>query len=579
MNAVRRICSRAIDKLLSRIERTPASDRLILRVLFFLIIFSGAYLLYSINADQVTQTPVRGGILKEGIVGTPRFVNPVLANTRADHDMVALVYSGLLKISPSGELIPDLAESITVSEDGLTYNIILRRDIFFHDGTPVTSDDVIFTIQLIQNPDLKSPLRGNWTDVALEQVNEHELNVVLSEPYSPFMENFLIGIMPEHLWSSLPVEQLPFSQLNTEPIGSGPFQVVDAERDTSGVIKSYTLTGFQENPHKPNIEQMIVRFYASEEGIITDLKQNLLDASAYISNENLDELSVNENLQVIQEPLPRVFGIFLNQNKSAALRDDAVRTALSTAISRSEIIDTALYGYGVPTTQPIPTSENELESEEGSEVQTPEQAVQAARTILEEAGWQENSLGLLEKEIDESTETLSITLRTSNAPIFTTISNIVTRQWEEAGLEVSIDQYEQTDLVQSVIRPRDFEALLFGLDMNRSQDLYPFWHSSQQNDPGLNIAQYTNLTVDELLETARTEQDLTARHAILHEAAAVIEEEHPALFLFQPMTTYVVNKNFIVPEMNQLGRPSDRFSNMNEWYTNSDELWNIFRQK
>src|SRR5690606_25348138 len=126
----------------------------------------------------------------------------------------------------------------------------------------------------------KSPLRGNWTDVTVERVGDHEFNVVLTEAYSPFIENFLVGILPEHLWSSLPIEQMPFSQLNTEPVGSGPFRLVNAERDTSGVIRSYTLGGFRENPHQPNIERVVIRFYATEDAVINDLKQDLLDASA-----------------------------------------------------------------------------------------------------------------------------------------------------------------------------------------------------------------------------------------------------------------------------------------------------------
>lgn len=565
------------DKFLKLIELTPPSDRITLRILFFAVILSGVWLIYSINTNNTERTPIHGGVLHEGIIGTPRFVNPVLANTRADQDVTALLYSGLIRIDAEGNLVPDLAENITVSEDGLTYSVQLRRDAYFHDGEQITASDVIFTIQLIQDPDLKSPLRGNWSDVTVEEVSEFELNILLEEAYAPFMENFLVGIMPEHLWNKLPTEQLPFSQLNTEPIGSGPFELVNARRDASGLIESYVLSAFRTNPQSPNIDSVELYFFNDEEMLISSLESGVIDASAYISNENLQSILEDNDMQLISEPLPRVFGVFLNPNRSAALRDDAVREALTTAIDRDELIRIALYGQGVPITGPVASLSDTLESEEGSD-ETEGTPTERAALILEENGWTKNNIGLLEKQIDGSTETLTITIRTSNAPLFNTVTDVVKESWEAIGIEVVVEQYEQTGLVQSVIRPRDFQALLFGLDMSRSQDLYPFWHSSQKDDPGLNIAQYTNLTVDALLEEARTEQDSALRSEALAEAGMIIAEEQPAIFLFQPLMTYVVSEDFIVPPLSQVARPSDRFSNTANWYTDSDELWGVFRQ-
>lgn len=576
MKFLRGALSRLSDSFLRHIELSPTSDRIILRILFFVILFSGAVIIYDINRSHSTETPVRGGTLHEGIVGTPRFVNPVLANTRADDDMTALIYSGLMKIDPTGTLVPDLAESVTVSEDGITYNVVLRRDIYFHDGTPLTTKDVLYTLRLIQNPDLKSPLRGNWTGVTLEEISDNEFNIVLEEAYTPFIENFRVGILPSHLWSSLPIEQIPFSQLNTEPVGSGPYRLLETIRNQSGVIQGYELQAHQETPNPSRIDNLEVSFYETEAAVMQDLRNNDLDASAYIANENLAEVLDNNRITAITEPLPRVFAVFFNQNRSAALRDDAVREALSLVVDREEIIADMLFTQGVPITAPIAIASSTIESNDDSEESSLDN-VATAKQLLADAGWQTNSQGLLEKEIDGTTETLTLTLRTSNAPLFVGMSTMLKRYFEELGVEVTIDQYEQSDLVQSVIRPRDFELLLFGLDMNRSYDLYPFWHSSQKDDPGLNIAQYTNLAVDDLLEEARVATSSEERIALRTQAAEAIADEYPAIFLFQPYTTYVVDRNFIIPTMAGLARPSDRFSNMSEWYTNSDELWNIFR--
>ncbi|MEY2665488.1 MAG: hypothetical protein RLZZ480_593 [Candidatus Parcubacteria bacterium] len=568
---------RFFDRILRNVETKNTSDRLILRVLFFAVVFSGTFLLLALNQHFSVHTPISGGVLREGVVGTPRFINPTLAITRADQDLTSLVYSGLMKLDSSGALVPDAAESVTISEDGLTYNVIMRKDIRFHDGKPLTARDAVYTIQLIQNGELKSPLRGNWANVTVEEVNEYEFNVILEEPYAPFIENFQFGIMPAHLWSALPIEQIPFSQLNTEPIGSGNFKIESITRTQAGLIEKITLSAFKDNPASPNIDTLEVSFFADEPTLLDAFANKNIDASAYVSTENLSQFKDNGEYHIVSKPLPRVFGIFFNQNRSAALRDPAVREALSVAIDRNKLVTEALGGYGVPMNGPVTESQSTLQSGDGSDATAHTASVERAKQILSNAGWITNNLGLLEKQIDGSSETLNLTLRTSNAPLFNTITDMVVSDWKAIGVEVSTEQFDQTGLVQSVIRPRDFQALLFGLDMNRSDDLYPFWHSSQKDDPGLNIAQYTNLSVDTILETARKEQNADARTTKLQEASTIIESERPAIFLFEPMMTYVIVDDVIVSDMEHIAKPSDRFSNISEWYTDSDMLWNIFK--
>lgn len=566
-----------LDKFLHRIEGTPASDRLVLRILFFMVVATGIWFALSLNDERSAITPTRGGTIVEGIVGTPRFVNPALALTRADQDVTALVYSGLMRIDDQGNLVTDIADNITVSDDGLTYNILLRKDVTFHDGTPLTARDVTFTIKLIQDPDLKSPLRGNWSDVIVEEIDEYELNIVLEEAYAPFIENFTFGIMPAHAWSSLPIEQLPFSQLNTEPIGSGPFLIASAKRDTSGLISSYTLTAYRQPKTDSKIDAVLLQFYQNEAALLSALNAHNIDATAYLSPDQIGDV-LERGYKLIEEPLPRVFGIFFNQNRSAALRDTAVRQALTVALDRSVLIDTALNGYGVPTASPILLASTTLQSGNGITDTATTTPAEQAIAILRSGGWIKDSLGTWEKKINDDTVPLSITLRTSNTPLFSSLVDSVSEQWEAIGVSVTTEQFEQADLVQSVIRPRDFGALLFGLDMSRAYDLYPFWHSSQQDDPGLNIAQYANVEVDKLLQTARTEAYGPERQATLAKASSIITNEYPAVFLFQPTLTYVVRDDMTVTAIARPGRPSDRFNNITEWHTESDSLWEFFRK-
>ncbi|USN87778.1 MAG: hypothetical protein H6779_05270 [Candidatus Nomurabacteria bacterium] len=560
-----------VDRLLDLIERQRPSDRLILRILFFVIIGSGIFLLLTLNDKYSMSVPADGGEVIEGIVGIPRFVNPALALTRADQDTVALVYSGLLRSNSTGNLEPDLAESVTISDDGLIYHVILKKDNTFHDGKPLTARDVVFTFDLFKNPILRSPLQGVWSDVAIEEINEYELNIILKEAYAPFIENLTVGVMPYHIWGDLPIEQLPFSQYNTEPIGSGLFAIKDTKHNSSGLISSYELSPTS----KIALDKMELRFYPNENDLTEAFLNKEITNTVFLPTNVISELDP-EAVQIISEPLPRIFGIFFNQNKSPALRDKAARQALNVAIDREQIVNEVLGGHGVPTNQPILISANKLESINTDSDNRPTSSIALASEILIKGGWTQSSVGLWEKEIDKSKETLSVTIRTSNTEIFDKTTAIVAENWRKLGVEVQIEQYEQTGLVKSVIRPRDFQALLFGLDMNRIQDLYPFWHSSQKDDPGLNITQYTNVTVDQLLEKSRVTKDDDERNKILSEISDIIVDELPAIFLFAPNVTYVVNKDIQITPINSFSKPTDRFTDIANWHTKSEKIWSIF---
>jgi len=568
-----------VTKILDIIEGKRTSDRLFLRFLFFLFVISGVFSLIALSERHLTTIPIAGGTLIEGIIGTPRFVNPVLAVTRADLDMSSLLYSGLLKINPNGELVPHLAESITQSDDGTVYNIVVRNDIRFHDGTPLTARDIAFTIALVQDATLKSPLRGNWVDIVVEEISEYELNIVLEEPYAPFIENLTLGILPRHIWGELPIEQIPFSERNTNPIGSGTFMIKTIERNKSGIIASYTLSRFTMAPEPANIATIKALFYQSEGDLIDGYTKNEFHSSTYLPQSiTRNLLETKPDTQVIELSLPRIFAIFINQNRTPALRDIGARRALSTAINRDAIVKEILYNYGVPTTHPLPANHFAVQSNSSTtEVETIIPAHERAANILQETGWKKNDGGVWEKRIGSEVVALQVTLRTANNALFEQVAQAVVKDWRAVGIDVQIEQFEQTDLLQNVIRPREYQALLFGIEMGRSIDLYPFWHSSQREDPGLNIAQYANIEVDRLLNNARTTTNTTIQEQSTNQAVAIIANEYPAIFLFTPTTTYVTPTSVHTTSIRDISRPHERFMNISQWHMNTDTVWPFFR--
>ncbi len=570
-----------IDRYFAFLRRRSVGDRFIFYILLITTVVSLFVVLQKINTNLITTVPTTGGTLVEGIVGTPRFVNPVLAITRADHDMVALVYSGLLKLDENGTLVPDLAKSIDVSEDGRIYNVKLRDDIFFHNGDKLTARDVAYTITLIQNTDLKSPLQGNWDGVLVEELGEYELNIVLEEPYPPFMENLTVGILPRDLWDTLPTEQLPFSQNNTMPVGTGPYKIADVLRNKSGLVNAYKLISVDDRPQQANISTLVFNFYQNENELRQALQNKDIASTPSISPKNLSNIDTDV-YAVLSTPLPRTFSIFFNQNRSAALRDNAVRKALNIAIDKQELIDAVLFGYGIPIDTPVPPSFAGVKSTSATNTQNnfnPEERIDQAKNILQNGGWEQNDAGLWQKEIDGAPTTLEITLTTSNTPLFDATATYVQSQWEALGVRVQVDQFEQTDLVQSIIRPRSFQALLFGNDIGRAVNIYPFWHSSQKNDPGLNIAQYANIDSDALLEKIRTESDTQKRSEYIAQFNEIVASELPAIFLFAPTFNYVLDTRVVPTSFTQLSKPSERFANIAQWYMTSSNLWPVFTAK
>ncbi len=565
------------DRLFGFIESLRPTDRWIFVLLLVIFFISTIWTIYSFSRSHLVNVPVSGGVLIEGAIGSPRFINPILAITRADNDLVALTYSGLTRLSPEGIMENDLAESITISDDGRVYNIILRQDKYFHDGTKIKAEDVAFTISLIQKPSLKSPLYGNWSGVTVEVIDTYELNFVIDKPYTPFQENFTLGILPKHIWSTLSEEELPFSQHNIEPVGSGSYQVEKVLRNPAGLISEYELRTASEYRQMANIDRIIIKFYQNEESVFTALQKGEITSTAYLSERWISQLN-KDQFYSVSEPLPRVFSIFFNQNKNPSLRDASARKALDISIDREELMKEVVNGIGHDANSPIPTSWLGTESSKNSYFSKDERLAEA-RKVLEDGGWRQSTNGRWIKTIDEVDTPLLLTVRSTNDILFDKISAYLIQVWKELGADVSFEFYEQSDLVQTVIRPRDYQALLFGVDLGRSLDLYPFWHSASREDPGLNVSLYANIAVDRIVSEIRLATTTESRDGLIKSFTEEIEKEKPAIFLFAPSFEYILRSNIKTAEMKKIQKSSERFSNVVDWHMNESGVWPFFKNE
>ncbi len=559
---------------------TPG-ERLILYALSIMLAASAFIMLAFANEAVSVVVPAEGGTEIEGVIGSARFINPLLALSGPDNDLSVLVYSGLMRTAPDSSLIPDLASSYEISPDGTTYTFRLRPDAVFHDGTPVTADDIIFTVQKAQNPDIKSRKRADWEGVSAGSPDPHTVVFTLTHAYAPFLENTTLGILPRHLWKDVPAEEFPFSPLNTHPVGSGPYRVTGFDTDATGAATRYDLVPFKEfTQGAAFLKKITFLFYPNEDAVVSAYNAGRIDSFAGVSPAELEKLTRTDTM-IVRAALPRTFGVFFNQNKNPVLTDSSVRAALNVAVDTRAIVESVFGGFGASLTGPIPPG-TLGEIHPGVPVPLPEKApeagtatdrVERARTILSRGGWTfDEGTGEWKKKKD----VLQLTLATSDDPELSATAQHVREAWRAAGIKVNVHVYPLSELNTNVIRPRAYEAILFGEVVGRTMDLFAFWHSSQRNDPGLNLALYANAKADGILAEARVTTDPIAREKLYNSFTSIIEKDQPAVFLYAPEFIYVVPKGLQGVKLGTLSTPAERFLNVYEWYTDTERVWNIF---
>ncbi|OGM99478.1 MAG: hypothetical protein A3B91_04180 [Candidatus Yanofskybacteria bacterium RIFCSPHIGHO2_02_FULL_41_29] len=534
----------------------------------FLTIILGSIISIPITTYHHFTKPVaaRGGHITEGIVGEPRHINPLLSQTDADRDLVKLIYSGLFKYNKNGKLIPDLAKSYEVSSDELNYTIYLKDGLKWHDGTALTVDDVIFTVQTAQNTDYGSLQRINWQGVELEKANDRTIIFKLKNKYAQFFNNLTLGILPEHLWENIKPINFALSELNLKPIGSGPYKFKKLQKDKSGRIRLYEMRA---NPDfhnsRPFIEEVELKFYESENALVDGYNKNEVNNISLISPQNIKKVKYKQRLNIQRILMPRYFGVFFNQNQSKVFSDKNIRQALAYATDKEALIQKVLDDNGVIISSPMIGAI--LKSSE--EVKRYQFDQELAKEILKKSGWDkagENGI-LIKKD-----EKLTIKLTTSIWSELVDVAEELKKQWAKIGVDVQIEVLPTSDL-QQIIKERNYQALLFGEILNLDPDPFSLWHSSQKRDPGLNLALYDNKSADALLEEARKTINPDERIKKYNEFQNLVIDDIPALFLYSPYYIYGQTKKIIGFENDIIATPSDRFLDIEKWYVETKRVW------
>ena len=584
----------SLNKILYFPRILKTREKRFLALLIFIILSSGTLLAVRTYARLTIPVPASGGSYQEGLLKVPQSINPLyIPANDTDRDISRLVFSGLFTYNGNGELIPDLAERYEVSGDEKTYTIHLRDNLTWQDGKPLTVEDVLFTIGRIQNPLYKSQLRQNWQGVTAEKADDHTIRLTLRTPYVPFVENLTLRIIPKHLWEQIGPDQSLLHELNLKPVGSGPYKFDTFKTDAKGLIVWYRLKRNDRYYRGvPYITDITFRFYDTEEAVIAAWRKGEINAFGPIPNSFSSSLDpMKGTIEAIH--IPRIFGIFINDTNTPILQDAHVRQAIAYAINRQDITQKAIFGGAIPYSAALPSFSLNKSASSTVTDHDPEHA----RQLLTDAGWIDtDGDGIREKDIQKRASStpitqkgktsakpqtehtqLQFTLTTSDWPDLVHAAELIKEELAGIGIGVTIDSKAFPDLETSVIKPRVFSLLLFGQAYGYEPDPFAFWHSSQEKDPGLNITQYKNPTVDTLLEDARKEPNTNTRKDLYTKAEALVEKDVPAVFLFSQLYQYLLPPEIKGVHIDRISLPADRFNEVEKWYLTTGRTFRGFK--
>lgn len=553
------------------LESTTRRDFFYITAALALILASGSFLIRAYFYTGDGTTPSYGGEHVEGLVGQPRFINPVLAaSSSVDSDLARLTYAQLLTYDADLNLQPDLAAALPeVSSDQKTYTLKLKPGLKWQDGTAITAEDVLFTIQTIQDASFESPLFTNWNRVHAEKVDDLTIKFTLHEVSASFITNFAVGILPKHVWGDLSPNNFRLSDNNLQPVGSGPYIVREIKKTSDGTIKSITLkanTSYYQG--SPYITYLTFKFYPDYNALSSAYTSKDVTTLGFIPFDKKVYLQSSDRVNQYTLSLPQYQAVFFNLPKNAVLSQLAVRQALWLATDRDNIINDAYLGLAKPAYGPI--LEGNLGYSEGPKKAT-HVSTDEANAILEKSGWTiDPDTNFRSKTVTQGKnkvqQPLEFNLVTSSFPLNVKTAQLLASQWAKVGANAHVVIASSSDLQDEYIRPRNFDALLFSENTGADPDPFSFWHSSNSHDPGLNISGFSNATVDKLLTDARQTNDVNVRIKDYAQFQDIVTQQIPAIFLDSAVYVYSTPKKEKGFDLQTIIYPSERFLDVKNWY-------------
>ena len=489
--------------------------------------------------ERSVLVPVFGGVFREGIVGQPIIINPVMSGNTVDMNISELIFSRAKHLS----------ERISADDKNKVFTVSLKNDMVWDDKNPITSNDVVFTIKTIQNPNSKSPLLKSFEGAIAERVSQLQTRIELPESNASFMGTLeKLFVIPEHIYKGVPIENFYLSSYTLQPVGSGPYKFEGLSQNKNGFITNYSL----ERNHlyggeKPYIDEIKFIFYETADELLNAFQLKKIDgfgAVEPISDTKLELLRGS----AVRLPTTRYFAMFFNLN-NPGLGNASMRKALVEGVSKKRIIS-EVFGEA-EWLEEIGGPAIGLESD--SQLYNPERA---AETMAKN---------------DTLTD---INVFVPNVPYLKTTAEIIIDEWTKIGTRNNIEliTLDPQDIAQNIIKRGEYDMALLNVSPKNYSDLAPFWRSSERGYPGMNLSFYSNPKVDSLLDSLRKESDEGKIRDISELINSYIINDPPAVFLYSIPYTYVVREGVGgIPFFSEYWRvrisdPSERFDGISEWF-------------
>lgn len=514
---------------------------------------------YSTLSVATVAIPERGGVFREGVAGKPVYLTPLRCqgDNQIDQDICTLLFRGLTKIDNHGRVVPDLAETWSVV-DGSVYTFRLKPDQFWQDGQPITADDVLFTINILQDPAVFSlpNLAPLWRSVEVEQLDLLTIRFTLAEPFTPFLDYTSIGLLPKHAWGDISAAQLAEGKGGGLPLSNGPMRITELD-DAHIRLES--------NPFYSNsssyISALELRFYPDHPTLFSAYVAGEIDGISTILPSDLPAASKREGLELFSSQLPIYVHIVLNlQNLNLPFfQDIKVRQALYFGLDRERIIEEVVEGQGSVAHSLI----TDVHWAYNPNVTRYEYNLERANQLLDEAGWIDtNGDGIRDKD----GRNLEFQLTTNDNVTRQVLIQRIALDWEKIGVRAMPTRATFQGLVSDLLGPRRFDAALISWETPGDPDPYPLWHSTQVEGGGQNYSGWANEEADQLMQEARSISDEARRRDLYWAFQELYAQEAPAILLYHPVYTYGVSERVKNVQIGALNQPSERFRSFNDWY-------------
>lgn len=532
------------------------------------------------------------GQLSEGLIGNINKLNPLFADFNpVDQDITALIFEGLTQVNDYGEVVPDLAERWEISRDGLEYVFLLRRDILWHDGTPFTSADVAYTVNVMRDANYAGDpaLTAFWRTVEMTVIDDFTIRFRLVQPLAVFPEQLKMGMLPAHILEGYPIEQLDRHPFNLDPIGTGPYQVEQLYAANGQLSISLRVAPvYRQRPEGQtgfNIDRIIFRTYATPEQATSALLRGEINTIGRLDPARLASLNGIASLTIHSRPEPSIGVLIYNWQRDdvAYFSNPRLHTAIAQGIDRQSLVSNTLNGQAIVADGPLIPG---MWAYDGS-TQYPTYNLDAALQTLDTISFETTiEVEATESEPTEvSTEvpegeappedavpaTTTIQLRTNftilviDQPVFVALAEGLAVQFTQLRFNVTVEAVDE-ETYFTRLEAGDFDTALieYSFAPYADPDSYAFWHVSQ-TESGINYGGMTDARLNELLERGRREHLGGVRGQIYRDFQQLFVERVPALLLYHPLYAYVTDERLNGVQLGFVATPADRFRNIQNW--------------